>query len=508
MTSLIHTTFATLTLTDKSYILATITLILGVLITWMIASYSRKAEIAKISAALETEKYRVTDTKEQLANTQTHLEELRKSETLLKQTEAALTAKLHAEQKAAEEKERIIQNAQTNLSNTFKALSSDALKSNQEQFLRLAKTSFSNQQQTASGELEKRKTAVEQMVKPVANTLEKVEQRIGELEKAREGAYAALKEQVRHMADTQQGLQKETSQLVKALRQPTGRGQWGEMQLRRVVEMAGMQEHCDFQTQVSTKNAEGKSLRPDLIVKLPGGQKIVVDSKAPMAAYLDATETDDDKERELLLARHASQVRTHIQQLSSKKYQDQFDQTPEFVVLFLPNEAIFSSALSQDSTLIEQGVDRGVILATPTTLIALLRAVAYGWRQETLAQNAEIISKLGNDLYQRINTFAGHLDKIGTSLKSSVIHYNKAIGSLERSVLTGARKFQELGSAPENSELTSPNTVDEITRESPMSKPSTNFISESIPETISDFSADPLAAEFEGFLTGSPGEGI
>jgi len=359
---------------------------------------------------------------------------------------------------------------------------------------------------------------VEQMVKPVASTLEKVEQRIGELEKAREGAYASLKEQVKHMADTQQGLQKETSQLVKALRQPTGRGQWGEMQLRRVVEMAGMQEHCDFQTQVNTTDSDGKSLRPDLVVSLPGGQKIVVDSKAPMAAYLDAIETDDDKEREIFLARHASQVRTHIQQLSSKKYQEQFEQTPEFVVLFLPNEGIFSSALGQDSTLIEQGVDQGVILATPTTLIALLRAVAYGWRQESLAKNAQEISMLGRELYNRLNTFTGHIDKIGSSLKASVNHYNKAVGSLERNVLPGARKFQELGSAPANTEVKEPSLINEITRQpqgqDPLSIPTeTDHPLEPIDslagdENANDFSKDSLADEFEGFTADTPGEGI
>ena len=287
---------------EQSYIIAAVALILGSLITWLICSSSKKTTVAKFSAELDAEKNRIDETKQRLASTQQDLQILRDSEASLKQNEAGLLAKLAAEQKAAEEKERILQDAQVKLGDTFKALSSDALKANQEQFLQLAKTSLSAQQQTAAGDLDKRKTAVEQMVKPVASTLEKVELRIGELEKAREGAYASLKQQVQHMADTQQGLQKETSQLVKALRQPTGRGQWGEMQLRRVVEMAGMQEHCDFQTQVNTKDTDGKSLRPDLVVSLPGGQKIVVDSKAPMAAYLDAIETDDDKQRDIFLA--------------------------------------------------------------------------------------------------------------------------------------------------------------------------------------------------------------
>ncbi|MFT5633921.1 MAG: DNA recombination protein RmuC [Rubritalea sp.] len=514
-------TFAiSLALSDESYIIAAAAITIGILITWLICSSSKNTLVAKISAELEAEKNRTKETQQRLSSTQQDLQLLRESEATLKQNQAGLMAKLTAEQKAAKEKELILQDAQIKLGDTFKALSSDALKANQEQFLQLAKTSLSAQQQTAVGDLDKRKNAVEQMVKPVASTLEKVELRIAELEKARAGAYASLKEQVQHMAATQQGLQKETSQLVKALRQPTGRGQWGEIQLRRVVEMAGMQEHCDFQTQVNTKDNDGKSLRPDLVVSLPGGQKIVVDSKTPMAAYLDAIETDDDKERDVCLARHASQVRTHIQQLSSKKYQEQFEQTPEFVVLFLPNEAIFSSALGQDSTLIEQGVDQGVILATPTTLIALLRAVAYGWRQESLAKNAQEISMLGRELYNRLNTFTGHIDKIGSSLKASVNHYNKAVGSLERNVLPGARKFQELGSAPANTEITEPTLINEITRETqgqglkPLAipdealQPLQPIDSLTGDDDANDFSKDSLAEAFEGFTADSPGEGI
>lgn len=495
----------------ETYIITLIVSTLAILITWLACSNSSKARVAKISAELQAEQTRTFELKEQLSSNQDELSLLRDSEASLKQNTASLHARLASEEKATLEKERIFNTAQQKLGDTFKALSSDALKANQEQFLQLAKTSFSSQQKQAENDLDKRKVAVDQLVKPVSNTLDKVEQRIGELEKAREGAYASLKQQVHQMMETQQGLQRETSQLVKALRQPTGRGQWGEMQLRRVVEMAGMQEHCDFKTQVNTRDMDGNSLRPDLVVSLPGGQKIVVDSKAAMSAYLDAIETDDDSVREDALKQHASQVRTHIQQLSSKKYQEQFEQTPEFVVLFLPNEAIFSAALAQDPSLIEKGVDQGVILATPTTLIALLRAVAYGWRQETLTKNAKEISTLGRELYKRLNTFSGHIDKIGSSLKSSVIHYNKAVGSLERNVLSGARKFQELGSAPENAELIEPVLIDDLARE-----PQTTNIDEELEAAqqrteqllANQGFADNLEEDFEGFTAESFGDGI
>jgi len=373
-------------------------------------------------------------------------------------------AKLEHETKAAAEKQMLLEKAEQKLADTFKALSADALKSNAEQFLQLARTSLRATAEEAKGDLDQRRQAVEQLVKPVAESLEKVQSRIGEIENARADAYGELREHVRAMRETQSNLQHETAQLVKALRQPTGRGQWGELQLRRVVELAGMQEHCDFDLQVSTTDDEGRRQRPDMIVRLPGGKTIVVDSKTPMDAYLDALEAPDDAARSQALARHARQVRTHISQLGAKNYAARFDPTPEFVVLFLPSESFFSAALQEDPGLIERGVDTGVILSTPTTLIALLRAVSYGWRQEALAENAREISNLGRDLHKRLGTLASHFLKLGKSLDRSVQSYNDTLASFESRVLPAARRFEELKAAPENATLPEPAPIEKIPR--------------------------------------------
>ncbi|MDA7672580.1 DNA recombination protein RmuC, partial [Akkermansiaceae bacterium] len=387
------------------------------------------------------------------------LTELRHAESILLKRQGELEHQVQALQTRHLETSDLLNTVEARFTDTFKALSSDSLKVSQQQFLQLAKSTFQTEQKEAQGELSKREQAVAHLVKPVAESLDKMQSRIGEIEKAREGAYATLKEQVTQLHSSQLGLQKETSQLVKALRQPTGRGQWGEMQLQRVVEMAGMQQHCDFTTQTTTTTDEGKKLRPDLIVNLPGGKKIVVDSKTPMAAYLDALEADNDDERAAHLVRHAAQVSTHIRQLASKNYQAQFQPAPEFVVLFLPSESFFSAALTQDSSLLEQGVDQNVILATPTTLIALLRSVSYGWRQEALAENARKISDVGRELHKRLATFSAHLSKVGRALDTSVKSYNSAVSSLETRVLPSARKFENLEAAESNTLLEAPANV-------------------------------------------------
>jgi DNA recombination protein RmuC len=368
----------------------------------------------------------------------------RQTEQDLKAKEAMLATTLQQERKQTAEKLAVLDDAQRKLSDAFKALASDALKSSNQSFLELAKATLEKFQETAKGDLEKRQQAISELVAPIKESLEKVDAKIQDIEKDRAGAYQGLREQVGSLIETQEKLRTETSNLVRALRTPAARGRWGEIQLKRVVEMAGMLDHCDFYEQQSTTTEDGR-LRPDLLVRLPGNKNIVVDSKVPLMAYLEALECPDEESRKTKLQEHARQVRAHVVNLSKKSYFEQFDPAPEFVVLFLPGETFFGAAVEQDPELIEFGVGSNVVIATPTTLIALLRAVSYGWRQEQLARNAKEISDLGRELYKRLADMGGHLAKLGRSLQAATEAYNRAVGTMETRVLVSARRFKDLG---------------------------------------------------------------
>ena len=375
---------------------------------------------------------------------------------------AELKTRLIEERKKISEQVELLNKARSELSDTFKALSAEALKSNNQSFITLAKSILEKFLEEASHDLNLRKKSIDQLVEPIKTSLEKVDERIQQLEKARTEAYASLLEQLKSVGETQKQLHQETTNLVKALRSPTVRGRWGEIQLRRVVEIAGMVQYCDFIEQKSIQS-EGDRLRPDMVIKLPNGRVIVVDAKAPLQAYLESLETDDESERLRKLKYHAKQIRTHITMLSNKSYWQQFDQTPEFTVLFLPGEAFYSAALEQDPMLIEFGVNKNILLATPTTLIGLLRAVAYGWKQEQLTRNAQAISNLGKTLYDRIRVLAGHFSDLKKGLERSVIAYNRTVSTLENRVLVTARKFKALGSAT-NLEIGVVDKIDEKPR--------------------------------------------
>lgn len=381
----------------------------------------------------------------------------------LREKNSVLTTRIEIEQQNSIEKIESLEKARMQLSETFAALSSQALKHNNEEFLKLAGENLKHFQTQAVNELDKKEKAIEHLLTPIKESLNKTEQQIQHIEKDRKESYGALHKHLETMAQTQSSLQDETRKLVNALRRPEVRGQWGEMTLKRLAELAGMVEYCDFYEQEHTRTNDG-ALRPDMIVRMPDGREIVVDVKTPLDAYISAIEAVDDTQRLIHLKRHTQNVKQRINELADKAYWNQFKNAPDFVVLFIPGDQFLSAALDQEPAILENALSRQVILATPTSFVALLRAVGYGWRQEQLAENAEHIKTVGEELYGRLQTFTEHLQKLGRSLDTGLKHYNSAVGSFDSRVLPSARKFNEMGISADK-RINQPNQVETAVRQ-------------------------------------------
>jgi len=414
-------------------------------VAWGVASDRRAADARR---ALDEQTAALTAARTTLAGSQ--------------QAEAALRARLDAEQKNAAEKLALLEQARDSLKDAFAAVSADILAQNNTRFLDLAKERLGELQATAVTDLSGRQKAIDDLVAPLRESLSKVDARLQDVDRARATSHAALTEQLRSLTLAQAQLQSETGRLARALRSPNVRGQWGELQLRRVLEAAGMLEGHHFEVKESVHGEEGR-LTPDVVIKLPGGKNVVVDAKVALTAFLDALETDDEPVREQKLRDHARQVKDHVVRLGSKAYWTEFQPAPDIVVMFVPGEALLSAALQHDTALLEFSMGKGVMLASPLTLIALLRAIAYGWQQEKIARNAMEISELGRQLFDRIAKLAEHWEAVGKSLARSVSAYNSAVGTLESRVLVTARRLKDKGVAG-SEELPEIEVIDETPR--------------------------------------------
>ena len=431
-------------MTGTGILIAIASLAAGFAVAWAWANSSGGAarlELEKRAAGLDGT---VTELKKQNDALQ---QDLRVSQKRIEEEQKLrATAEKDAESQRANliEQRRLLDDAQVKLREAFQSLAGEALKSSSDQFIELAKAKFDTLQKEAQGDLEQRKVAIQSMVNPLETALKDLRSEVSRVESARQEAYGSLRSEVQLLALTSKELREETGGLVNSLKQPQVKGKWGELTLRRAVELAGMSPHCDFEEQLSVDTEEGR-LRPDLIVHLPGGTQIVVDAKVPLHAALKVVSAHSDAEYREALIQHAALVRNHINGLSSKEYWKQFEPTPEFVVLFVPGESFFSAALEQDRTLIEDAIEKRVVLASPTTLIALLRAIAYGWKQQLVAENAERIKDLGKELYDRVVKFAEHLSEIAKGLERASKAYNNAVASFDSRLIPSARKFKEMG---------------------------------------------------------------
>jgi DNA recombination protein RmuC len=424
----------------------------GAAIAWLFM-WGRRAALAERLRAGEAENARLS----------AELTSERAARSDLASASARLGAELSAERAGAEARVAELRSAHERLKAEFAELSATALRANRDDFLKLAEQSFAQLQEKSAGDLAVRQQAIDSLVKPLRESLEKVDLKIGELEQRRERAYGELGQQLATLSTAQLRMHEETSKLSSALSTTRAAGTWGEVQLRRVVELAGMIEHCDFDVQVSESGEDG-TVRADMVVFLPGGQQIVVDAKAPTEAYREAAAEADPARRLAKLKEHAAKVRGHVERLADREYWAMFTPTPEYVVLFLPGDSFLAAALEADPSIMDKAIDRKVLLATPMTLVALLKAAAYGWRQDAVSRSAEDVSKLGRELYDRIATFAEHLGNSGRGLAAAVVNFNKAVGSFEQQLLPGARKFTELG-ARGDKELGGPDRIDVEVRE-------------------------------------------